>query len=397
MEAMQCANVVVPQASELAMRYYSSGNILWIVGQCLGWVLPLLFFIKGFSGRLSSVSHRYFHPWFLGIAVYLVCFVCIYAVLDLPFDFYLSYVREHAYGLSNQSLSKWFADYGKGIIFTIVGCVAFIWIFYLLLEKSPRRWWMYSSLVSIGICFITSFIQPIWIDPFFSKFTSMQDKALEEKILKLARRAGIEHGRVFQVNKSEDTNQLNAYVTGLGKTKRIVLWDTTLKKMTPDQILFVMGHEMGHYVLKHIWWYFLYFSVFSFVLFYLMYLSANFIMKHYHQYLGFKHLHNIASLPLLLFLLTVFTFFSLPLFNYFSRYVEHEADRFGLEVTGKNQAAGEAFIVLQQENLVNPRPGPLYKIWRSSHPPLAERVEFANSYCPWKQNTSCKYEKYFKE
>lgn len=396
MAISECARVVVPEASELAMRYYYSGNIAWVIGQFFGLIIPLLFFIKGFSGELSRFAHRYGRKWFFGIAIYLVIFIGLYEILDLPFDFYLGYLREHAYGLSKQTLGRWFADYGKSVLITMISCVVFVWIFYLLLKKSPRRWWFYSSLVSIAISFITIFIQPIWIDPLFSKFTSMQDKDLEKKILALAARAGIEHGRVFEANKSQDTNLLNAYVTGFGSTNRIVLWDTTIKKMTSDQILFVMGHEMGHYVLHHIWWLMLYFSISSFVLFYLTYRSANFLLNRYRRYLGFNHLYNIASLPLLLFLITIFTLLSTPIFNCFSRHIEHEADRFGLEITGNNKAAGEAFIVLQQQNLANPSPGNLYKILRCSHPPLKERVEFANSYCPWKQKELLRYEKYFK-
>lgn len=396
MSIVECSQVAVPQASELAMRYYHSGNIAWVIGQFLGLLIPLLFFIKGFSSKLSHFSCHQGRKWFFGVMIYLVIFVGLYSILDLPFDFYLGYVREHAYGLSKQTLGMWFSDYGKGILVTLVGCIAFIWIFYLLLKKSPRRWWFYSALASIAISFIMTFILPIWVDPLFSKFSSMEDKVLEKRILDLAERAGIEHGRVFEVDKSKDTTLLNAYVTGIGSTNRIVLWDTTLKKMTPDQILFVMGHEMGHYVLNHIWWLMLYFSILSFVIFYLIYKSANAILKKYHRCLGFKELHNIASLPLLLFLLTVFTLLATPLTNYFSRYIEHEADRFGLEITGDNKAAAEAFIVLQQQNLANPRPGPIYNFWRSSHPPLGERIEFANSYCPWKHKEPLKYQSYFK-
>ena len=397
MAVLQCTHIAVPEASELAMRYYYTGNIAWIIGQFLGLVLPLLFLIKGFTGDLSNFAHRCGRKWFFGIVIYLVVFIGLYEILDFPFDFYLGYLREHAYGLSNQTLGRWFADYGKGVLVTMVSCIAFIWIFYLLLKKSPRRWWIYSSFVSIAISFITMFIQPIWIDPLFNKFTTMQDKELEKKILDLAARAGIEHGRVFEVDKSQDTKLLNAYVTGFGSSNRIVLWDTTLKRMKPDEILFVMGHEMGHYVLHHVWWLMLYSSVLAFIIFYLTYRSAHFLLGRYYKYFGFKHLYNIASLPLLLFLITVFSLLATPLSNYFSRYIEHEADRFGLEITGDNEAAAKAFIVLQEENLANPRPGSLYKFIRSSHPPLAERVEFANSYCPWKQNKPLEYEKYFKK
>jgi len=390
-----CAHVVVPEASALAMQYYRSGNILWTLGQCLALGIPLLFFIQRFSAKLSAWCSHQGKKWFFAISLYLTIFTCLYHLLMLPFDFYVEYIRQHAYQLSNQPLTQWFKDDVKSFFITLVGVLAFAWIFYLFLKKSPKRWWIYGSLVNIAITFFSLLIEPIWIDPLFNQFTPMQDKRLEKEILQLASRAGIEGGRVFEVNKSQETNMLNAYVTGFGKTGRIVLWDTTINRLSKEELLFVMGHEMGHYVLHHLWWYMLYFSISSFVIFYLLYLLSHFLLRRYPKFWGFKHLYNIASLPLLIFLLSLLTLLSLPFFNLMSRHLEHEADRFGLELTRNNQAAGEAFIVLQEENLANPRPGPIYKIWRSSHPPLAERVEFANTYCPWKNHQELRYQRYF--
>ncbi len=393
----ECAQVVVPEASEQAMRYYNSGNILWIVNQALSLIVPLLFLLWGFTGKLSRFAERCGKKWYFVIVIYLVIFLTISQILGFPFDYYSGYLRQHEYGLSVETLGHWFGNYGKSFLVSLITAAAFIWIFYLVLKKSPRRWWFYGTLVSIGIVFITSMIQPIWIDPLFNKFGPMKDKQLEEQILALAAKAGIQGGRVYEVDKSQETKALNAYVIGFGSTKRIVLWDTTLKAMTPDQILFVVGHEMGHYVLNHMWWGMAYYSALSFVIFYLTYLSANFLMKRYHHRFGFNSLSNIASFPLFLLLIGIFMLLTTPLSNWFSRHLEHEADRFGLEITQNNQAAGEAFIVLQHGNLANPRPGPIYNFWRNTHPPLGERVDFCNSYCPWKEQEPLKYGKYFQE
>ncbi|HEY5236295.1 MAG TPA: M48 family metallopeptidase [Rhabdochlamydiaceae bacterium] len=393
----ECAQVIVPEASEAAMRYYNSGNILWIVNQAWGLIVPLLFLLWGFTGKLSGFAQRLGKKWYFVIVIYLVLYLTISQILGFPLDYYAGYLRQHAYGLSIETLGHWFSNYGKSFLVSLITAAAFIWIFYLVLKKSPRRWWFYGTLVSIGIVFITSMIQPIWIDPLFNKFGPMKDKQLEQQILTLAAKAGIQGGRVFEVDKSQETKALNAYVVGFGSTKRIVLWDTTLKAMTPDQILFVVGHEMGHYVLNHMWWGMAYYSALSFVIFYLTYRSANYLMKRYRHRFGFNSLSNIASFPLFLLLIGIFMLLATPLNNYFSRHLEHEADRFGLEITQNNQAAGEAFIVLQHGNLANPRPGPIYNFWRNTHPPLGERVDFCNSYCPWKEQEPLKYGKYFKE
>ncbi len=394
--AAQCAHVIVPDATDQAMSYYRSGNILWMLQQFWTLAIPLLLLFTGFSGKLGSFAKKWSKRWYLTLAIYLIIFICLYQLLYFPLDVYAGYIREHQYNLSAQSFTRWFSNYGKAVLVALISSLAFIWVFYLLLKKSPRRWWFYSSLAAIAILFIMMFVQPIWIDPLFNRFGPMKNKALESQILNLASRAGIENGRVFEVDKSRDTQKLNAYVVGFGATNRIVLWDTTIREMEPDQILFVMGHEMGHYVLHHIWWSFIYFSALSFLLFYLTYRSANFLLKRYKERFGFKHLYDIASLPLLLFLIAFFLLLSGPLSNLMSRCMEHEADRFGLEITQNNAAAGQAFLTLQRENLANPHPGIIYKIWRCTHPPLVERVEFCNSYCPWSEGKPLKYGQYFR-
>jgi STE24 endopeptidase len=379
----QCAQVTVPEASEQAMRFYNSGNILWIVQQVWGFVIPLLFLARGFTGKLSLFSEKIGKNWYFSIVAYLFFFVVLYQILNFPIAFYAGYLRLHEYDLSTQTVTRWFSNYGKATGITFLTAAVFVWIFYLLLKKSPKRWWLYGSLASTAIGFFMMFVQPIWIDPLFNDFGPMKDKQLEQQILQIASKAGIEGSRVLEVNKSQDTKMLNAYVIGFGSSKRIVLWDTLIQQMTPEQILFVMGHEMGHYVLGHLWWFFLYIAVLSFALFYLTYKTATFLVGKYHARFGFTRLSNIASLPLLLLLLGVFSLATDPLSNYISRYMEHQADVFGLEITHNNQAAGEVFLVLQQKNLANPRPGNLFKFWRATHPPLGERIDFANSYCPW--------------
>lgn len=391
----QCADVLVPEATEQAIRYYRGSNALWIVSQVWGFLIPLILLFTGWSGKLGAFAERRGKWWFFGIAIYLILFIAIYQLAFFPLDYYADYVRQHAYGLSTQSFGRWFSNNLISMFVLMISSIAFVWVLYLLLKKSPQRWWFYSSLASIAISFIIMFVQPIWVDPLYNDFGPMQNKELEQKILDLAARAKIDHGKVYEVNKSQDTNMLNAYVTGFGSTNRIVLWDTTIDQLTEDEILFVMGHEMGHYVLHHIWWQLIYMGALSFLLFYLVYRSANFLMDRYSHLFGFSRLSHIASLPLLLLLIGLFTLLSQPLTNFFSRTLEHNADQFGLEITQNNDAAGRAFLVLQKRNLAVPRPGPLFVFWRSTHPPLGARVDYCNSYCPWIEGKPLRYGKFF--
>ncbi len=391
------SQVEVPEASAQAMNYYQSGNFLWIIHWVWTLVIPLLLLVSGLSGKLGALATRWGKNWFISILIYLVFFIGLYQLLNLPIDFYVNYIREHDYGLSNQSFGRWLDQYGKMTLVFFLSVATFIWVFYLLLKKSPKRWWFYSSLVSIGITFIMAFIYPIWIVPLFNKVGPLKDKQLEKSILELASRAGIENGRVFEVDKSKDTKMGNAYVAGLGGSQQIVIWDTSIKANSKEGLLFIMGHEMGHYVLHHVWLQIGFFSVLFFIITYLIHKIAHFLLPRYHERFGFQHLYEIASLPLFLFLVNFFYLLSTPIYFCLTRYTEREADRFGIEITQNNKVAAQLFADAVGEHLANPRPGNLYKICRSSHPSLGDRVDFCNSYCPWEVGQPLKYGEYFKE
>lgn len=389
--AEQAGPVPVPEPSEKAMRYYRSGNVLWFVNVFWGLLIPALFLFTGFSARIRDWAQAIGRRWFFVIAVYLIIFLLINFVIDLPLDYYQGYVRQHAYDLSNQTFGKWFGDALKSLMVGIIIGVLFLWIPYLTLRKSPRRWWLYSSLAAVPFLFLMLFVSPIWIDPLFNDFGSMQDQALESRILSLADRAGIEGGRVYEVNKSVDTKAVNAYVTGFSGTKRIVLWDTIIEKLGSEELLFVMGHEMGHYVLKHVIKSIVFFSLLILVTLYLAHLSADRILRTYGHRFRFDRLADIASLPLIILLANAFSLAVEPPALIYTRHMEHEADRFGLEITQDNYAAANAFVKLQAENLGNPRPGLLYKLWRATHPTLGERIDFCNSYRPWEVGEPLEY------
>jgi STE24 endopeptidase len=394
----QCAQVAIPEASTQAMSYYNSGNLLFIFSLVWGFLFPFLILWTGFSAKLEKYSKKLAKKkWFFTLAIFLIFYGILAAVISWPLDWYAEYYREHSYGLSTQTFKSWFQNWTLSLALSVIGSISIIWIFYYVIKKSPQRWWIYGAITSTLIAFFMSFIQPIWIDPLFNEFKPMQNKELEHQIQLLAERAGIQGSRIFEVNKSAETKTLNAYVTGIGASKRIVLWDTTLDKMTCDQILFVMGHEMGHYVLNHIWKGFFFFSICSFIVFFATFKVGNFLISRFHSKFKFKKFSEFASYPLLTLLFAFFMFLLSPFQNYVTRTMEHQADIFGLEITQNNTAAAEAFVVLQQNGLVNPSPGPLYKFFRCDHPTLSDRIEFCNQYCPWCQGEALQYGKYFKD
>jgi len=395
--ADETQTVDVPPPTEKALQYHASGNVLWVIDQVWSFLILIVMLGTGISARLRDWSQRIGRKWFFTLAIYFILFNLITSIVDVPRAYYEEFVRQHAYGLSNQTLQKWVTDSLTSLgVACLIGPLV-IWVPYLLLRKSPKRWWLYSAVALIPFIIAGNLIAPIWIAPLFNKFEPMQDKALETRILALADRAGIEGSRVFQVNKSVDTKTINAYVAGVAGTKRIVLWDTIIARMNERELLFVMGHEMGHYALGHVWQGIALSSFMILLSFYVAYKTAGAVIARYSARFGFASLSDIASLPLLFALTGAFSFVAVPFENAFTRHVEHEADRFGLEITQTNHSAATAFVTLQTDVLGVPRPGLLYKIWREGHPPLGERIEFANDYHPWRNGQPLVYGDRFKQ
>lgn len=388
--------VPVPEPSEKAVQYYRSGNVLWALATLMGLLVPAIFLFSGLSARIRDWATRIGRRWFFIIGVYFAIFLIVDFFIELPFAYYAGFVREHAYGLSDQTFEKWIGDQVKGLLVGIVIGALFLWVPYLLLRRSPRRWWLWTGLAMIPFLFLTLLIQPIWIDPLFNDFGPMGDKALESSILRLADRAGIEGGRVYEVNKSVDTKHLNAYVTGVGATKRIVLWDTAIRLLSERELLVVMGHEMGHYALGHIWKLIFLIAAVIMAALYAIHRTAHLLIDRFGDRFGFAALSDIASLPLILLLFSAYSFIVTPFLLAYTRHQEHEADRFGLEITEDNHAAATAFAKFVTNDLDYPRPGLLVKLWQRSHPTTGERIDFANEYRPWQTHQPMKYEHLFR-
>lgn len=385
-------HVVVPEPSEEALRYYRSGNLLWLANRTWTLLVPALILLTGFSARLRNwASERAGGKRWRATLLFLLAYLGVAFVLDLPLAYYGSFVRPHEYGLSTQTTSKWLTDHviGLGLMtaFTLIvvpGTLAFI-------RKSPERWWIWTSAAAIPLAFLLVMLTPVFISPLFNDFGPMKDPTLEAEILALADRAGIEGGRVFEVEKSVDTNTVNAYVTGFASTKRIVLWDTIIAKLSREQLLVVMGHEMGHYVLGHVRNSMIVLAIAIPVMLLSFHVLALRLIRRFSGRFGFTSLDDVAALPLFLVLIGLFGLAIAPASNAWSRHQEHESDRFALEITHDNVGCAEAFARLQLSNMGNPRPGTFYVLWRASHPPLGERIDFCNTYRPWETGAAEAY------
>ncbi|MGC2332029.1 MAG: M48 family metallopeptidase [Candidatus Acidiferrales bacterium] len=312
-------------------------------------------------------------------------------ILGLPADIYDNRV-DRAYGLSVQGWGSWAWDWTKSELASVLAAIVLVYILYAVIRKSPRRWWFYFWVASLPLGLALVFLQPLVIDPMFYKFEPLaqKDPALTASLEKMVQRAGenIPPERIFWMGASEKSTELNAYVTGFGASKRIVVWDTTIAKMTTPEIVLVAGHEMGHYVLHHIQKGIVLGAIFLLILFYLGDRSMGWVLGRWGQKWWIRGIDDWASLPVLLLLLSIFSFAATPITSAVSRYFEHQADQYGLEVAhglipDSGQVAAQAFEVLGKVDLSDPAPNPVDVFLFYSHPPIAERIHFALTYDPW--------------
>jgi STE24 endopeptidase len=390
------APVPVPEPAAKAVRFYRSGIVWWLLGEGWSWLVPALILLTGFSGWLGRQSKRIGRWEVCATFVFVLLYLLVCYLVSLPLNYFRGFVRLHEYGLSNQPFARWLDHSLKGLLVNVLIFGTTFVVLRQVMRWSPRRWWAYCSLfVGAGVFFM-AFAYPIWIDPLFNRFGPMKDKQLEADIVTLAQQVGIEGARIYEVDKSADTKAVNAYVNGLGSTKRIVLWDTIIAKLDRDELRFIMAHEMGHYVLRHVLILCLLSALALAGGLWLVDRVGNRIIAAFKTRLGFQSLADLGAIPLLLLFLTVLSFLLAPASNLVTRYTEHEADRFALEITRNNHAAAVAFVKLQQENLSIPRPAFLDMLWRGTHPCLGDRIDFANSYHPWITGQAGKYDRLFK-
>jgi STE24 endopeptidase len=353
--------------------------ILWLI---LHWRL---------SPKFRDIAENVSSNRFVQAFIFTPLLVLTIALFQLPPDAYQHSVSL-SYGISVERWGLWLLDYAKAQLLLIVGGSFVVWILYAVIRRSPTRWWFYFWMISLPLVVFVTFVEPFVIEPMFYTFAplSQKDPELVEQIEKVVRRAGLEipPDRMFWMKASEKTNAMNAYVSGIGASKRVVVWDTNIVKESVPEIVSDFGHEMGHYVLNHIWKGLLFTAVLLFVLFYLGFRCIGWVLKRWGAGWGIRGPDDLASLPALLLLLSIFNFAADPLSNAFSRYIENQADVYGLEVThgvipDAGQAAADSFQVEGESFLADPDPNPVNVFLFYDHPPISDRVKLCLIYDPW--------------
>lgn len=372
------ATFMTPRQLELAEEYSRIQYFLSFVVIPLKWGIYLFVLIFGFSRWLREQSENMSRIFVVRSALYTFFLLVLVHAVTFPVHL-IHYQVALEYGISTQSFSGWMKDYFISFWIGYILTFLTLTVIYVLIRQT-KRWWLYAWLLSIPFTIFLMYIQPVWIDPLYHDFYELPDNALKQQILQMAEKAGVPAEDVFAVKMSEETNALNAYVNGIGDHLRIVLWDTTLKQLSHQEILFVMAHEIGHYVMNHL----ILSAAGSIVLSGVgLFLAAVLFRKmvfRYGEKWGVRSKSDLASIPALLLLFSLLSFVALPVENAVSRHYEHEADAFAIKMTENKKAAISAFQEMTVIGLSEVDPPALVKFFFYGHPTMLERLVFIQQY-----------------
>jgi len=378
---------LTPHVPPRAVAYQRTGYALGLFGVI--WHITGLWLLlrTGLSTRLRTAAYRFSRrpipridgtPPFLALTVYFLGFSLLIVIWSLPLSLAGLGLESH-YGFSRQTAAGYLSDVGIGFLFNCT-VIPVLWCAYRLRAASPRHWWVWLWAILAPLLFVQMVLQPLVIAPAYNRFTPLPDGALRARILALAERAGIRGGRVLVADTSRRTRHVNAFVTGWGPTTRIVIEDTALKELPEDQILAMVGHEMGHYVEGHVWILFVSSAVGAGFLLWILARMIPWLLHRFGSRYGLTGLTDLAALPLILLALYILLQLQMPAANAESRLLEHRADTYGLRLTHLNAAMADLFVGFAERDYADPDPPALFQWWYGSHPSLSSRIEYARHY-----------------
>jgi Zn-dependent protease with chaperone function len=341
----------------------------------LAWII--LFLWSGASKHLSHWAQKRSRSPFWSASLFWIVYQIAKWIVFLPISIYDGYWIPHRFGLSNLAIGAWLLESAKWLgVNTLIGA-AIVGAMIVLIRKFPLRWTLIAPAALIPVIAFGIFAAPLMIDPLFNHFTEIPKSApLHRELQPLLDKAGIGSAQVYIVNKSRQTSETNAYVTGLGGSARIVIWDTLLAKMPPDQVKAVVSHEIGHYAEHHVPIGFALTIIVLLVAFPMAKRIAEWMIGRFGRRWGVRRLDCPAAVPVLVLSFLLLTDIASPVTAMASRYIEHRADSYGIGLSQNRLATARAFVSLSSDNLWSTSP-PLWIKCMEDHPSLGDRVEFA--------------------
>jgi STE24 endopeptidase len=377
-----------PEKYQKAIAYSRAGYRLYFLSVFSNFAIILFLLHSGFFANLRNFAESRSRSHALQAVVFVPVLFVLLALLNLPIRLYWHHLSLY-YQQSIEPWGPWFWDWTKAELLEIALALLVVTLLFALIRSRPRSWWLFAWLGAVPLSLFLGLIAPWYVDPLFNKFRPLQETQpqLVQSIGELSRRAGIPipPERMFLMEASAKTNAINAYVAGLGPSKRIVIWDTSIRKTKPEELLYIVGHEMGHYVLGHVIKGFAYFLALLFVALFLAYRLLQWTIARWGSAWGIHGQSDWAALGALLLLFNIMNFFGEPVGNAISRMQEHAADAYGLQliqglIPNANEVAAHSFQVLGEEDLDDPNPPQFIVLWLYSHPPLNDRLRFAHNF-----------------
>jgi STE24 endopeptidase len=366
---------MTPAARARSDAYFEGGYwlMLWdfVIGLLLAWAL----LGWRFSARMRDFAARLTRFRWPQTALYAIQYFILTTVVTLPWAAYEGYVREHQYGMSNQGLADWLGDEAKGLVIALIfGTLAAVAI-YAVIRKLPKTWWLWGSAVAIGILIFQVAISPTYLEPVFNKFYPLAESPLKQRILSLARANGIPVDQVYEFDASKQTTKMSAHVSGMAGSAQISLNDNLMNRASPEEVEAVLGHEMGHYVLNHMYKGALALGVVVVIGFAFMSWAFGRVTLRFGERWGFRDAGDVAGLPLLIALFSVYVFALTPVFNTITRTMEAEADAFGLNAARQPDGAAQAALHLAEYRKM--QPGAVEEVIFFDHPSGWNRIHRA--------------------
>jgi STE24 endopeptidase len=335
------------------------------------------------SGLLPWIVGR-IHEWGLGLIagalVFFAFFSAITQVVHLPFSLYGTFVIESRYGFNTRSPKDWFLDALKGLAISAPLGALFLWVLLSLIKHTGSSWWIWAWIAVAVFELLVLWLYPVLIAPLFNKFEPLRDEEFVKRIEALMGKSGLRAKGVFRMDASRRSRHTNAYFTGIGKSKRIVLFDTLLNSHTPEEVLAILAHEIGHWKKKHVLKQLVFAEIITLIGFFVVAQLLDWPLIY--RTFGFPEPLPYVGLFLVGALFSPVGYFAQPIEAMFSRKFEREADDFSVTLLGTAEPMGSALKRLAADNLANLNPHPVYAWFYYSHPPLVERVERLKDFSP---------------
>jgi STE24 endopeptidase len=355
--------------------YFAGGYWLILWNFLLGAAISIFLLQSRFSARLRDFAEQLTRSQSLQVVAYVIPYVIIAALLSLPLTVYEQFYREHQYGMATQTFGPWFFEQIEGLIFMLIGLSIALVVLYSVFRRAPRSWWIWGTIVAVLLSMVGNFIFPIFVEPVFNTYKTIDDPKIRDPILALARANQIPVKQVLEFNASRQTTRISANVAGFMGTTRIALNDNLLKQCTLPEIREVMGHEMGHYVLNHGMKLVTYSGILFLIVFPLTSRLFDGAVQKWGDRWGVRGISDPAGLPLLALILSTLLFLATPFINTVTRVTEREADAFGINTSREADGAAKVALKLAQYRKLDP--GPVEQFIFFDHPSGRARIRMA--------------------